>query len=365
MRGVGSASKTGARRVKGLMTSRERVLAALDRTYPDRVPVGSMSFEEPVADGIRRLLGAPPEADVNALLGVDFASIGATYVGPEFPWKPPRSRMSFFGSSDKTYADEGVVARPLRRATTAREVEGFPWPTAADYDYREMIGQLARTGDRAVSTGGWTPTFSQLCELFGIETALYNLAAAPGLMEAAAEPITELIVGLLRRTHAAADGRLFIFATADDLATQRGLMFSPDIWRTYFKPRLGRQFSAAKELGLVTWLHACGDVSAILPDLIEIGLDVLEPTQAHVPGMRPERLKREFGRDLTFFGAISSQTTLPFSTPDGVRAEVRERIRVLGAGGGGYIASPDHTVLKGVPPENVVALYDEVGSVRR
>jgi uroporphyrinogen decarboxylase len=324
-----------------------------------------MGIEDSVADGIRRLLGASPTADLDELLGVDFVRIRATYVGPELPWKPPSNRMNFFGSSDKTYADEGVVERPLRQAATVREVEAFSWPTAADHDYSQIPGRLVAADDRAVITGGWTPTFSQLCELFGMETALYNLAAAPELIEAGAERITELVVGLLRGVHAVAHGGLLIFATADDLATQRGLMFSPETWRAYFKPRLARQFSTARELGLVTWLHACGDVSAILPDLIEIGLDVLEPTQAHLAGMQAERLKKEFGKDLTFFGAISTQRTLPFGTPDEVRAEVRERIRVLGAGGGGYIAAPDHTVLDGVPPQNVIALYDQVGSLRR
>ena len=347
------------------MTGRERVLAALRRTSADRVPVGLMGVEDSVAEGIRRVLGASRTADLDALLGVDFAGVGATYVGSEFPWKPPNHRMRFFGSSHKTYAEEGVVERPLRQATTVREVEAFPWPTTADNDYSRIPEQVVAADDRAVKTRSWTPTFSQLCELFGMETALYNLAAAPQLIEAGAERITELVVGLLRGVHAAARGDLLIFATADDVATQRGLLFSPDTWRTYFKPGLARQFSAAKELGLVTWLHACGDVSAILPDLIEIGLDVLEPTQAHLPGMQAQWLKKEFGEDLTFFGAISTQTTLRFGTPAEVRAEVRERVRVLGAGGGGYIAAPDHTVLDGVPPQNVVALYDEVGSVRR
>jgi uroporphyrinogen decarboxylase len=245
-----------------------------------------------------------------------------------------------------------------------RQVEAFPWPVATDYDCSGLPGQLAGAGDRAVMTGGWTPTFSQLCELFGMQTALHHLATAPELMEAGAERITDLVVGMLRRVHEAASGRLLIFGTADDLATQRGLMFSPDTWRKCFRPGLARQFAAARELGLITWLHACGDVSAILGDLVEIGLDVLEPTQAHLPGMRPEWLKKEFGDHLTFFGGISTQTTLPFGTPEDVRREVRERIRVLGGGGGGYIVSPDHAILSGVPARNVLALYEEAGSLR-
>lgn len=346
------------------MTGKERVLASLTRTGPDRVPAGSMEFADPVVGQIRSILGASDAADVDELLGVDALRIAPTYVGPEFAWKPPNRRMSFFGSSDKTYADVGVVERPLRRAATVREVEEFPWPVAADHDYAHIPSQLAESRDRAVMTDCWTPTFSQLCELFGMETALYDLAGAPQLMEAAAERITDLVVGLLRGMWDVADDQLIIFGTADDLATQRGLMFSPQTWRKCFKPGLARQFAAAKELGLFTWMHACGDVSAILGDLVDISLDVLEPTQAHLPGMRPQWLKKEFGKDLTFFGAVSTQTTLPFGTPEDVRREVRERIRLLGSGGGGYIAAPDHSVFEGVPAENVIALYEEVGSLR-
>jgi uroporphyrinogen decarboxylase len=346
------------------LTPRDRVIAAVRRLPADRAPVGMMGCEPSVAAGVRRLLAAPEDADLNGLLGIDFASVGAEYVGPDFPWKPPKQRRSFFGSSDKTYADDGVVERPLRHAASRAEIERFPWPTAGDYDFSRVPAQCDAAGDRAVMTGAWTPTFSQLCELFGMETALYNLAAMPEAMSFCAGRIADLVIGLLRGLHGAAQGRLLIFATADDIATNRALMFSPAVWRALFKPALARQFAAARALGLLTWFHSCGDVSAILPDLVDIGLDVLEPTQAHLPGMRPEWLKREFGAHLTFFGGISTQTTLPFGTPEDVRREVRERIRVLGAGGG-YILSPDHNLLDGVPPENVVALYEEAGSLAR
>lgn len=346
------------------MTSRDRVVAAIRRRRADRLPVGIMGCEPSVAAGVRRLLGAPEDADLNRLLGVDFAFVGAEYTGPEFPWKPPKQRRNFFGSSDKTYADDGIVERPLRRAASPSEIERFRWPSAGEYSFSKVPDQCRAAGDLAISTGAWTPTFSQLCELFGMETALYNLAAMPEAMSFCAERIADLIIGLMRCIHRAAAGRLLIFATADDIATNRGLMFSPASWRAVFKPALARQFAEAKKLGLITWFHSCGDVSAILPDLVDIGLDVLEPTQAHLPGMRPEWLKREFGARLTFFGGIATQTTLPFGTPDEVRREVRDRIRVLGAGGG-YIISPDHNLLDGVPPENVVALYEEAGSLKK
>ena len=101
----------------------------------------------------------------------------------------------------------------------------------------------------------------------------------------------------------------------------------------------------------------------VLPDLIEIGVNVWETVQVHLPGNEPEVLKRKYGQDLAFYGAINSQQTLPFGTPEEVRAEVRERIRVLGRGGG-YICGSDHGILPDVPMENVLAMLDEARRYR-
>ncbi|OGG46329.1 MAG: hypothetical protein A3F84_27205 [Candidatus Handelsmanbacteria bacterium RIFCSPLOWO2_12_FULL_64_10] len=343
------------------LTGRERVLAVVRRSPVDRVPVGSMGFSEGVAREVRRLLGAPEDTDINALLGVDMRAVAPAYTGPDFAFKPEHARRSFFASSHKSYAD-GIVERPLRRASTTREVEAFPWPTADDYSFEEMAKRCAGGSDLALFGPGWTPTFSQLCELFGIETALINLIEKPGLIEAAIERITDLICGLVRGMCRATGGQIPIFKTSDDVATQRGLMFSPTLWRRFFKPGLARQLEVARGLGMLTMMHSCGDIGEILPELVDLGLDILEPTQAHLPGLNPERLRREFGGRLTFFGAISTQTVLPCGTPRDVRREVQERLRTLGEGGG-YIVSPDHQVLDDVPAENVIALYQAAGSL--
>lgn len=343
------------------LTSSARVLAAVDRTPTDRPPAGSMGFAEGVARDIRRRLGASENTDIQALLGIDMRSISPAYTGPDFAFKPEGGRRSFFASSHKSYAD-GIVDRPLRHASTVREVETFRWPTIADYDFEPIEQRYEASSALALCGPGWTPTFSQLCELFGIETTLVNLIEKPALIEAAAERVTDLVCDLAGGLHRATRGRMPIFKTADDYATQRGLMFSPDLWRRFFKPGLARQMAVARGLGMRVMMHSCGDIAEILPELVDVGLDILEPTQAHLPGMQPERLARDFGAHLTFFGAISTQTTLPSGTPDDVRREVRERIRVLGDGGG-YIVSPDHTVMDDVPAENAIALYEAVGSL--
>ena len=133
-------------------------------------------------------------------------------------------------------------------------------------------------------------------------------------------------------------------------------MISPESWRRFLKPRYARLFEIGKRRGKHVWFHSCGDITSVLPDLIEIGMDVWETVQLHTLPMPAAELKREFGRDVTFFGAISTQR-LPFAKPHEIREEVLRVIDVLGAGGG-YICGPDHHIKPDVPPENVVALFD-------
>ena len=140
-------------------------------------------------------------------------------------------------------------------------------------------------------------------------------------------------------------------------------MISPEHWRRFLLPTYRRVFDLAKSVGMKVWFHSCGSFVEVLPDLIDIGMDVWETCQVHLDGNDPRRLKREFGSHITFYGAISTQQTLPFGLASDVRGEVRERIRVLGRGGG-YICGPDHTIRPEVPVENVLALFDEAKSYR-
>jgi uroporphyrinogen-III decarboxylase len=113
-----------------------------------------------------------------------------------------------------------------------------------------------------------------------------------------------------------------------------------------------------KSRGLIAQYHCCGAMSWMIPDPIDMGIDILDPMQLYLPGMEPERLKREYGRHLVFWGGISTQQTLPFGTPEQVRAEVRDRARVFGQSSG-YVLSPDHTSMPDVPAANVIALFAE------
>jgi uroporphyrinogen decarboxylase len=142
------------------------------------------------------------------------------------------------------------------------------------------------------------------------------------------------------------------------MAFQDGPMMSMDLYRKMIKPYHRRLFGYIKSRTPAKILyHTCGSVAHLIPDIIEMGVDALNPVQVSAKGMDTRALKREFGRDLSFWGAVDTQRVLPFGTPEEVAAEVRRRIGDLGAGGG-YVLCAVHNIQADVPPENICAMYD-------
>jgi len=139
--------------------------------------------------------------------------------------------------------------------------------------------------------------------------------------------------------------------------------YGAEHWRRFLKPRYAKLFDIGKRRGKYVWFHSCGDITEVLPDLIDIGMDVWETVQLHTLPMSPRELKKEYGRHVTFFGAVNTQR-LPFAHPDEIRAEVARCIEALGHGGG-YICGPDHGIRADVPYENIVALYETARDFRR
>jgi uroporphyrinogen decarboxylase len=152
--------------------------------------------------------------------------------------------------------------------------------------------------------------------------------------------------------------------TGDDVASQRSLMMSPTTWRAMIRPHLQPAFDVGKAHGLPIAYHCCGALRPIIPDLIEMGLDVLNPIQCNCPGMEAAALKREFGRDLAFMGGVDTQGLLPHGTVDEVRRATRELLDTMTADGGGYILAASHTVPPETPVDNIFAMYQEAGISR-
>jgi uroporphyrinogen decarboxylase len=142
---------------------------------------------------------------------------------------------------------------------------------------------------------------------------------------------------------------------------QHGMIMDPETWRYWFKPRIRQMFESFRKVNpdiKIAW-HSCGSIVPIIPDFIELGLDILNPIQPRAKDMTPEYLKREFGKDLIFFGGIDVQELLPFKSPGEIRSEITRMCEILGKGGG-YIAAPAHNIQPDTPVENVFAMYDAI-----
>ena len=342
------------------MNSRERMLAAIRHQVPDRLPVSVICIDDP--NPIAAHLGIPP-GEVSARLGIDGWPFAAWQYTGTLPPSRDGQRVDEWGASAFNEYGAGHVY-PLAAAESVAEVERYPWPDPAQYDFVAAAEQARQVGGAIALRGPyWRPVFCQACALFGMEEAMVKMLTAPAVFEAALERITAHTEAYCERFLDACGDALAIFCLGDDFATQRGLMLAPDAWRRFLKPRYARLFALGRKRGKPVWFHSCAEVTAVLPDLIDIGMNVWETVQLHTLPVRAEVLKREYGKHLTFFGGINTQR-LPFASVSEVHDETIRCIEALGAGGG-YVCGPDHHIKPDVPPANTVALFDAATSFRK
>ena len=190
----------------------------------------------------------------------------------------------------------------------------------------------------------------------GMDRLLYDLAAEPTLAHALIERVGEACIALNKANLASIGNRIELYGMWDDFAGQDNLFMSPAMWRRYFKPYYKRLIEEAKKYGLIVYFHCCGDLFDVIPDLIDLGVDILDPIQTSARRMKWKDLKREFGKHLCFHGGIDIQKLLPHGTPAEVQDEVRG-VKELFDGEGGLLLGPSHLMTRDIPVENIIAMY--------
>lgn len=369
------------------MTHRERILTALRHKEPDRVPLDLASHN---CSGIT----AGAHARLRAHLGIPPAPppvIAVRWLGTVVPDEAILHRFDVDGRPlllgppeirpERELADGSLVNEwgitfakhgeshyfpsdgPFCRLDepALKDLETYSWPVSTDpgrfRNLRERAKALHENTDYAVvlSVGAGPVHVSQWVRGFG--EWLSDLLLNPTFSEGLIDRITDFWIEVAHHALEEAGEYVDIVNWGDDLATQRGPQFSPELYRRMIKPRQKRMVEAVKRYGKPVVYHTCGSVVTLIPDLIELGIDALNPVQVSAAGMDTKRLKREFGRDMAFWGAIDTQAVLPRGTPQDVRDEVRRRIEDL-APGGGYILCAVHNIQPDVPPENIVAMYE-------
>lgn len=346
------------------MNSKQRVHAALKRQPVDRVPVW-MWFHPQTACRLAAELDIPPAA-LPVALGDD---IRQAWVGNNHGMEGIRHERDGEGHTDpwgvrweKHGAFNQIVHAPLQEATPA-ELAAYRFPKAhVDELLLQMDPVMRQANEFFVGCDISPCLFEMLTRLRGMENAILDLAEGlPGTDDLLAR--AEAFAVLLAAT-ACRRCRLDWLWTGDDVGGQNAMIMSPLSWREHIKPRLARIFAVGKAHGLRVAYHSCGAIRPIIPDLIEIGLDVLNPIQANCPGMDPLELKAEFGSRLAFMGGVDTQKLLPTGTPDEVYAATRQLIEAMTADGGGYILAASHTVPPETPSANIFAMYAAAGISR-
>lgn len=309
---------------------------------------------------------------VRRALGVDIRVAGPRYIGPQPRASRPGAVRDLWGVEREPVEVGGVrylevTHPPLAEAETVAEVEAYPWPDPEAYDFDEVARQAEAAGDFYVINVGHrlnrTSVLKCAIYLRGMDNFLMDLALRPALARAIIRHITDYYLAHNERIFRAARGLVDAFLMGDDFGTQTGLLVSLESWREFFAPSL-REFAAlARSYGLTVMMHSCGAVRELIDDLIEVGVEVLNPIQVRAAGMDIEGLKETFGGRISFYGGIDIQQTLPRGTVAEVEAEVAHTIEVLGAGGG-YILCPTHNIQPDTPVENVLAVYRTAGSLQ-
>jgi uroporphyrinogen decarboxylase len=370
------------------MTHRERILAALDHRTPDRVPVDlgssyATSIHAHAYAEVRRHLGLPSEPEPRYLLPRAVSIIPADDIMERFQidtrplviGAPDRQRGGF--TADDVFVDEWQVTwtkpegghflntnGPFRHLIdpTPRDLDEFSWPDPEDpgryRGLRERAQTLAQATDHAIVLDLWVGLVHIAQFMRGFAEWLEDLVLNPTFAEALMERIEDFWVRGAERALAEVGPYVDVVQFVEDLATQRGPMMRPDLYRRMIKPHHRRMAEVVKRQGKRLLFHCCGSARAFLPDFIDIGVDAITPVQVSAAHMDTRCLKREFGRDLAFWGGIDTAEVLPRGTPADVRAEVRRRIDDLAASGG-FVLCAVHNIQADVPPENIAAMYDE------
>lgn len=375
-------------------TSRRRVEAALDHREADRVPfdLGGCvltGIHHQAYRRLRRHLGLPdvpigiedPKQQL-AVVHEDLKQRLAVDVYPLSPgrptgWKPREwtedgyhKRIDEWGIEWWMPQEGGLYfdmrRHPLAEIETPRDLDRFPFPDPLDAGrfagLAEGADELMNGRQLAYILGrNAAGIFEVALWLRGFEKFFCDMVNNVVLAEALLDRICEIKLQYWRRALETVGPNVMMVSEADDLASQDQLLISPNMYRRLIKPRHARLFADIRKHappGVKIFYHCCGAVAPLLPDLIEAGIDILNPVQVSAKGMDTRELKRRFGKDLTFYGGgVDTQRVLPRGTPAEVRDEVRRRIDDL-APGGGFIFATVHNIQADVPPENIMAMRE-------
>ena len=373
------------------MNPRERVRLALNHQEPDRIPIDLgatiiSSIAKTTYVQLKKQLGLPLEdsqmldyvqqlpyvgEDLMQRFGVDFRMVqlpAATAAGVDiFEEGDYFAFYDRWGSKLHMPKEGGFyfdwVDFPLKAPTQAA-LDHYQWPRPDSNETNARLGVQAKWLHEhtdyaligsAVIGGG---IFEQPARVMGLQNFMMALLTAPQFADRLMEQITDIYIESCNRYLDHVGKYIQVFTFWDDVTGQNGWLIKPELYRKMIKPKQKRLVEAIKKkTDAKLFFHCCGAARGLIPDLIDLGFDILNPVQVSAKGMDTKELKAEFGKDITFWGGIDTQRVLPFAKPQDVIDEVKRRIDDL-APGGGFVFAAVHNIQALVPPENIVTMFD-------
>lgn len=344
------------------MNSKERFFATVDRKPVDR-PAAWLGMPDIFAQpALFEHYGVADIHELKLAVGDDFYAIEVPYQSPTataiyaaFDWYMDGN----VDAEERTLTSDGC----FKEAEEIEDLDFFEWPDPSQYiDVEKCKQSVAAAPKDKVRLGMmWSAHFQDTCAAFGMETALMNMIANPEIYEAVNEKVMEFYLKANEIFYEATKGELDAVLIGNDMGSQRGLMLSPEMVRTFIMPGCKKLVEQAHRYGLKVIYHSCGSIVDVIPDLIEAGVDIVHPIQALATGMQPEILKEKFDGKVTFCGGVDTQDLLVNGTPEEVKAKVRELRTIFPTG---LIISPSHeAIMPDVPPANIKALFDEAQQI--
>lgn len=350
------------------MNSRQRFYSTLEYRGYDRPPTKHYGTPE-INRALMQHFGLSTHEELLLKVGDDFRSVEPRYIGPELRTFPDGSWEGLWGECYANWSFGGgtypeAVYLPFADITDPADLKGFRFPSPDWFDYNNIKVEAVKLSNYVVCTGGaGVPDFMNgIARCRGVQRILYDVAEENPVYLALMDQRFEFHYEMYRRALEAGAGKIDVLCLGEDYGNQNGLMISPRSFERLFAPRMKAFFDLAHRYGAKAMMHCCGSNRAIIPRFIDLGLDILEVVQVDAAGMDIRELHENYYGKIAFCGSISVQNTLPFGTVDDVKREVELRKRLFARGG--MIIAATHDIQVGTPIENVVAMYQSIGSFR-
>lgn len=329
-----------------------------------------------VREGLAGFLGVQSERELLDRLGVDFYYLSCRdisqnecslpfYHGPEL-YMDEKERTCPFGirwhrkvRDDKFGVDEAISGPFSAEGITLEDILAYDWPLPESFDFSRLSKECDQYADKIIVGGLWSAIHGDSFRMMGFENFLLNIAMDRPLVKALVDRVTEFYLQVTRRYFEAVKEKMDIFFMGNDFGSQNGLLMSEEDWLDIYYDNYKRLIDLAHDYGFRVMVHSCGSIAPLIPYLIELGVDILDPVQITTKDMDSKTLSSKFGNRIVFHGAVDTQNVLPFGSVTDVEEHCTMLINELNTNGN-FIVAPCNNILPGTPYENIVAVYDTI-----